>query len=274
MKKFLNPVQISERVTLGNGKLVIFAGPCSIESEAMVMEVANYLAEISSDLGVQLVFKSSFDKANRTSATSFRSAGIDEGLRILSRVKSEFGLPIVTDVHETAQIAAVSQVVDVIQIPAFLSRQTDLLVAAGETGLAVNIKKGQFLSPYDMEYAAAKVNAVSKSRVFLTERGTTFGYGDLVVDFRSLPIMRSFAPVVYDVTHSIQQPGSLGGKSGGQSWLAPPLARAAVAVGIDGLFIETHPDPESALSDGPNMIRTSKLADVLKSLLEIHALAS
>jgi 2-dehydro-3-deoxyphosphooctonate aldolase (KDO 8-P synthase) len=185
-------------------------------------------------------------------------------------VKDDFGLPIITDVHETSDVNAVAEVANVLQIPAFLSRQTDLLLAAGKTGRAVNIKKGQFLAPTDMKFAVEKVNSQTPNRAFSTERGTTFGYGDLVVDFRSFPIMREYAPVVHDVTHSIQQPGALNGKSGGQSWLAPYLARAAVAVGVDGLFIETHPDPENALSDGPNMINLGSFSSLLQDLLFLN----
>lgn len=267
MKPHAKAVKITEDITLGDGRLVVFAGPCSIESEEITFQVAETLKKIELELPIQLVFKSSYDKANRTSVDSYRSVGIDKGLEILQRVKKDFGFPVITDVHENNQVDQVAEVADVIQIPAFLARQTDLLVTAGLTNRAVNVKKGQFMGPRDMRYAAEKVSGGKKSNVFLTERGTTFGYGDLVVDFRSFPIMREFAPVVHDVTHSIQQPGALDGKSGGQSWLAEPLARAAIAVGVDGLFIETHPDPESALSDGPNMIKSFVLEAFLQSVL-------
>jgi len=203
----------------------------------------------------------------------FRSAGIDEGLRILSRVNKELGMPTITDIHETHQVPIVAEVVDVLQIPAFLCRQTDLLVAAGASGRTVNIKRGQFMAARDMRFAAEKVRQAGGANVFLTERGVTFGYHDLVVDMRSFPIMREFAPVVYDVTHSIQQPGANDGSSGGARWLAAPLARGAVAVGVDGLFLETHPDPDNALSDGPNMIPTKELPDVLRTLKQIWELA-
>lgn len=267
MKPHSKAVKITENITLGDGGLVLFAGPCSIESEEITFQVAETLKRIEEQLPIQIVFKSSYDKANRTSIGSYRSVGIKRGLEILQRVKDDFGFPTITDVHETNQIERVAEVSDVIQVPAFLARQTDLLVQAGQTKRAVNVKKGQFMAPRDMQYAAEKVSAGKKSNVFLTERGTTFGYGDLVVDFRSFPIMREFAPVVHDVTHSIQQPGALGGKSGGQSWLAGPLAKAALAVGVDGLFMETHPDPANALSDGPNMIASSALLNFLTDAL-------
>lgn len=265
-----NQVQIAENISLGDGSLTLFAGPCAIESESTTMLIAESLKTLSEDLRLNVVFKSSFDKANRTSHKSYRSFGLQKGLHVLSRVKGEFGLPLITDVHETGQVSDAASVVDVIQIPAFLSRQTDLLVEAAKTGLPVNIKKGQFLSPSNMRQAAEKVNSVKGGNVFLTERGTFFGYGDLVVDFRSLVIMKEFAPVVYDVTHSIQRPGAMGESSGGDSWLGPHLARGAAAVGVDGFYIETHPSPSEALSDGANMVPLSKLRSVLESLLEIH----
>ena len=270
MDRHARAVKITDSITLGDGGLVVFAGPCSIESESITFEVAESLAKIREELNIDIIFKSSYDKANRTSVDSYRSVGIDKGLKILSRVKEDFVFPVITDVHETDQVKPVAEVVDVLQIPAFLARQTDLLIKAGETGRAVNVKKGQFMSPHEMEFAAQKVSGGKKSNVFLTERGSTFGYGDLVVDFRNFPIMRDFAPVVHDVTHSIQQPAALGGKSGGRSWLAEPLARAAVAVGVDGLFIETHPDPVNALSDGPNMIKTADLRHFLESLFTLN----
>ena len=242
-----------------------------MESEKLVMESANFLSNLSGELGIKLIFKSSFDKANRTDSTSFRSAGLEEGLRLLQKVKDETELAVITDIHETYQVSMVADVADVLQIPAFLCRQTDLLTAAGRSGRPVNIKKGQFMSPAEMEFALKKVQHGDTNLGFITERGTSFGYNDLVVDFRSLPIMRRFSAVVYDVTHSIQQPGALNGKSGGQSWLAPHLARAAVAIGVDGLFIETHPNPSEALSDGPNMIPHANLEEVFDTLLAIRA---
>ncbi len=267
------PIQVTDSITLGGDRLVVFAGPCAIESEDLTMSVAEDVKKMGEDLDIDVVFKSSYDKANRTSVKGFRSAGIDEGLRILSRVNKELGMPTITDVHETHQVPIVAEVVDVLQIPAFLCRQTDLLVAAGASGRTVNIKRGQFMAARDMRFAAEKVRQAGGTNVFLTERGVTFGYHDLVVDMRSFPIMREFAPVVYDVTHSIQQPGANDGSSGGARWLAAPLARGAVAVGVDGLFLETHPDPDNALSDGPNMIPTKELPDVLRTLKQIWELA-
>lgn len=270
----IEPIAIRDDVILGGSRLVVFAGPCSIESEELTLYIGERLREIAGRLDISLVFKASYDKANRTSRTSFRSAGILEGLRILQRVKDETGLPVITDVHETDQVAAAAQVADVLQIPAFLCRQTDLLKAAGRSGRAVNIKRGQFMAPEDMRYSVDKVDHVAGTRrAFVTERGFAFGYHDLVVDMRALPIMRRFAPVVHDVTHSIQQPGALDGRSGGARWLAAPLARAAVAVGVDGLFIETHPDPDVALSDGPNMIPLDDLEELLRTLLAVRAAA-
>ena len=263
-------IEINQSISLGGEKLVVFAGPCSIESKDTTMRVAEALKLISMELPIGVVFKSSFDKANRTSIQAYRSAGLERGLEILGNVKREFGLPVITDIHEPAQASEVAEVVDVLQIPAFLSRQTDLLLAAARTGLPVNVKKGQFMSPYSMRYAVEKVESISPKKAFLTERGTFFGYGDLVVDFRSLPVMREVAPVVYDVTHSVQKPGTLGSSSGGEAWLGPHLARAAVAIGVDGLFIETHPEPENALSDGPNMVKLRDLSTLLKQLLDIR----
>lgn len=234
--------------------MVLFAGPCAAESYDICMETGSKVREICEKLDISYVFKSSFDKANRTSAGSYRGPSKDGGLEILSRVKKDLGVPIVTDVHESTQCAEAAEVADVLQIPAFLCRQTDLLKAAARTGRAVKIKKGQFMAPEDMKYAVQKVREEGNDRVFLTERGASFGYHTLVVDMRSLPIMRQYTPVVFDVTHSVQQPGGQGGSSGGQREFAPFLARAAAAAGVDGFFVETHPDPSSALSDGPNMI--------------------
>lgn len=264
-----SPVQLTDTITLGGDRLVVFAGPCAIESEDLVMSVAEDVKKMGEDLDIDVIFKSSYDKANRTSVSGFRSAGLEEGMRILGRVNKELGLPTITDVHETHQVPIVAEVVDVLQIPAFLCRQTDLLVAAGQSGRAINIKRGQFMAARDMRFAVEKVRHAGGKNVFLTERGVSFGYHDLVVDMRSFPIMREFTPVVYDVTHSIQQPGANDGSSGGARWLAAPLARGAVAVGVDGLFFETHPDPDNALSDGPNMIPTSELPNVLRKLKQI-----
>lgn len=240
-----------------------------MESEGLVLETASALFEICEELGLPLIFKSSFDKANRTSSQSFRSLGLAAGMEILQRVKDEIGLPVTSDVHEAWQVNEVKAVLDLLQVPAFLCRQTDLLHACGASGRPTNIKKGQFLSPGEMRYAVNKVSEHGGD-VMLTERGTFFGYHDLVVDLRSLVVMREFAPVLYDVTHSVQQPGALDGRSGGARWLAPPLARAAVSVGLDGVFIETHPDPDTALSDGPNMIPLSDMRGFLMELKSLH----
>ena len=254
MEKFKNSVKISHDISLGGDTMVLFAGPCAAESYDICMETGKEVQRICRKLGIHYVFKSSFDKANRTSAGSYRGPSKDGGLEILSRVKKDLRVPIVTDVHESTQCAEVAEVADVLQIPAFLCRQTDLLKAAARTGRAVKIKKGQFMAPEDMRYAVDKVRAEGNENVFLTERGVSFGYHTLVVDMRSLPVMRQYTPVIFDVTHSVQQPGGQGGSSGGQREFAPFLARAAAAVGVDGFFIETHPNPAKALSDGPNMI--------------------
>lgn len=254
MEKFKKSVSIANGITLGNDRMVLFAGPCAAESYDICIETGTQVKALCEKLGIQYVFKSSFDKANRTSAGSYRGPSKEGGLEILQRVKKELKVPVVTDVHESYQCAEVAEVADVLQIPAFLCRQTDLLKAAARTGKAVKIKKGQFMAPEDMKYAVDKVRAEGNENVFLTERGASFGYHTLVVDMRSLPIMRQFTPVIFDVTHSVQQPGGKGGSSGGQREFAPFLARAAAATGVDGFFIETHPNPDKALSDGPNMI--------------------
>jgi 2-dehydro-3-deoxyphosphooctonate aldolase (KDO 8-P synthase) len=242
-------------IAVGHGEpLLLIAGPCVIEGETETVAAARRVAEVSQRAGVPAVFKCSFDKANRTSHKSFRGPGLVEGLRVLARVREETGLPLLTDVHEEAQCAKVAEVVDVLQIPAFLCRQTDLLNAAGRTGRAVNVKKGQFVAPADMKNAVAKLSEAGCKDVLLTERGTTFGYHDLVVDFRGIVEMRRFAPVCFDATHSVQRPGGQGDRTGGDRTLAPPLARAAAAVGIDALFCEVHEDPDRALSDGPNSL--------------------
>jgi 2-dehydro-3-deoxyphosphooctonate aldolase (KDO 8-P synthase) len=266
MDRFKDKVQITDNIEIGGDKLVLFAGPCAAESFDICMETGTAVKAICAELGIGYVFKSSFDKANRTSSGSYRGPSKDSGLEILRRVKKELGVPIVTDVHESVQCDEVASVVDVLQIPAFLCRQTDLLVAAARTGKPVKIKKGQFMAPEDMKFAVEKVRGEGNNRVFLTERGSSFGYHNLVVDYRSLPIMRQYTPVVFDVTHSVQRPGGLGGKSGGDRQYAGLLARAAAAAGVDGFFIETHPTPETALSDGPNMIPLKEMRDFVKKI--------
>jgi 2-dehydro-3-deoxyphosphooctonate aldolase (KDO 8-P synthase) len=269
MEKFSTPVRINESITLGAKKLVLFSGPCAAESYDLCMETGSTVKALCEKLDIHYVFKASFDKANRTSAGSYRGPSYEGGLEILARVKKDLGVPVVTDVHESYQCADVAEVVDVLQIPAFLCRQTDLLKAAARTGKAVKIKKGQFMAPEDMKYAVDKVREEGNDRVFLTERGASFGYHTLVVDMRSLPIMRQFTPVVFDVTHSVQQPGGKGGSSGGQREFAPFLARAAAATGVDGFFIETHPTPEKALSDGPNMIHLHNMEAFLTMIKRV-----
>lgn len=249
---------------------LLLSGPCVIESEDLCFRIAEKMKEVSEKLGFKYIFKASFDKANRTSVESFRGPGLNKGLEILNKIKNEFNVPVVTDVHETGQVNELAEVVDVIQIPAFLCRQTDLLVATGKTDRVVNIKKGQFLAPEDMLYAVNKVKSTGNNKIYLTERGTTFGYHNLVVDFRSLPIMRPFGGLIFDITHSVQKPGGLNGKSGGNREFTSYLARAAAAVGVDGFFMETHPNPEIALSDGPNMIYLDKAQEFLKPIKEIH----
>ena len=250
------------------GQFTLIAGPCVIEGEEFTLRHARRVAEIASRHGVPVVFKCSFDKANRTSGKSFRGPGLHEGLKVLAKVKAETGLPVLTDVHAEEQCAPAAEVVDVLQIPAFLSRQTDLLLAAGRTGRAVNVKKGQFLAPEDMKNVVAKLAEVGCRDVLLTERGASFGYNNLVVDMRGLVTMRQFAPVCFDATHSVQRPSSQGNATGGDRTLAPPLARAAAAVGIDALFCEVHEDPDKALSDGPNSLTFAMwdalVADVIK----------
>jgi 2-dehydro-3-deoxyphosphooctonate aldolase (KDO 8-P synthase) len=260
-------------VRVGEGRLFLIAGPCVIESEAHVRKMAEAIQRITRDLGVPYIFKASFDKANRTSVKSFRGPGLVEGTKILGRLAKDTGLPVLTDVHEPAQCDVAAEAVDVLQIPAFLCRQTDLLVAAGKTGRAVNIKKGQFVAPWDMAHPVEKVHSTGNERVFLTERGASFGYNTLVVDYRSLPVMRAMAPVVFDGTHSVQQPSAANGTSGGQPEFIPLLARAAVAAGVDGLFLEVHDDPAHAKSDGANALRLDLLKPLLVRLLAIHAAA-
>jgi 2-dehydro-3-deoxyphosphooctonate aldolase (KDO 8-P synthase) len=265
-------VQISDGVAIGGPRLTVFAGPCVIESEEHVVDVAGRIKEICTPFDVAYVFKSSFDKANRTSLTSFRGPGLDDGMKALDAVKRHHDVPVVTDIHETWQAEPAGAVADVLQIPAFLCRQTDLLVAAARTGRVVNVKKGQFLAPHEMAHVVAKVREAGSDKLVLTERGSSFGYNTLVVDFRSLPQLRSYGfPVMLDATHSVQQPGAAGGRSGGQRQFVPYLARAAAAVGVDGLFMEVHPDPASAPSDGPNMVPLHELAELLEGVLAVRA---
>ncbi|HEU6446988.1 MAG TPA: 3-deoxy-8-phosphooctulonate synthase [Verrucomicrobiae bacterium] len=252
-------------------QLFLIAGPCVIENEKLCLHVAATLKKICRELGIFYVFKASFDKANRTSAKAFRGPGIENGLRVLAKIRDEFDLPVLTDVHTEAQATAAAEVVDILQIPAFLCRQTDLIEAAVATGKIVNLKKGQFLSPQEMGRVAEKARLAGGKKILLTERGTTFGYNNLVADMRSIPIMKSFGfPVVFDATHSVQLPGGGGDKSAGQREFAPVLAKAALAVGANGLFIETHPQPDKALSDGPNMIPLGEMKKVLGELKKIY----
>ena len=255
----------------GNSPLTLIAGPCVIESEAHAMRMAESITKIAGDLGVPYIYKASYDKANRTSVNSYRGPGIAEGLRVLRKIKEQFKLPILSDVHDVSQIAPAAEVCDVLQIPAFLSRQTDLLIAAGKSGRVVNLKKGQFLSPWEMSNNVEKVASTGNKNIFLTERGTSFGYQNLVVDMRTFPIMRKLGyPVVFDVTHSVQLPGGEGKSSGGQPEFIEPLASAGVAVGVDGIFLEVHDNPAEAKSDGANALHLNKLKDVLEQLLAIH----
>ncbi len=255
--------------------LLVIAGPCVIESREMTLSIAESLADIASRLPIQLVFKASFDKANRTSLSSFRGLGLEAGLGILSEVSEATGLPVTTDIHESAQVTAVAEVCEILQIPAFLARQTDLLVAAAESGRAVNVKKGQFMAPWDMQHVLNKLRESGCDEVLLCERGTFFGYGRLVNDFCSLVQMRALgAPVVFDATHSVQEPGGLGGATGGNRAMVEPLARAAVSIGIDGLFLETHPQPDESPSDGPNMVPLDQIEGLLTRLIQIRDLVS
>ncbi len=270
-----SPVQ-SFRVgdaTFGDGRLTIIAGPCVIETPEHALMMARECAQRARNAGLDYVFKASYDKANRSSHESFRGRGMREGLEVLRRVKEEIGVPVLTDIHDVSQVEAVAAVADVLQIPAFLSRQTDLIVAAARTGRVVNVKKGQFLAPADARNIVRKARAEGCERLLLTERGVSFGYGNLVVDMRSFPIMRSFgAPVVFDVTHSLQLPGALGNATGGQSEYIEPLARAGVACGVDAVFMEVHEQPERALSDGPNALPLARLEPLLHVLRDLHEL--
>ncbi len=282
----LNSFQVGN-VKIGCGELFLIAGPCVIESEEHALKMAECVAGVARALRVPFIFKASYDKANRTSLGSYRGPGLMEGLRVLRKVAETVKVPVLTDVHEAAQVAKVAAAVDVIQVPAFLCRQTDLLVAAGRSGRAVNIKKGQFVSPWDMQHAVEKVRSAGNERVFVTERGSSFGYNNLVVDMRSLPVMRQFAPVVFDATHSVQLPSAMAGNaggssdserrgaptqavSGGQPEFIPVLARAAVAAGVDGVFVEVHDNPAEALSDGANALDLKWLRPVLQELVAVH----
>ena len=269
-----------DNVRVGSGDLFLIVGPCVIESEEHALRMAEIIKGVARSLNFPFIFKASYDKANRTSIRSFRGPGMKEGLRILKKVKDEVHIPVLTDVHQAADVAAVAAVVDVLQVPAFLCRQTDLIVAAALSGRPVNIKKGQFVSPWDMKHAVEKCRDAGNAQVFVTERGSSFGYNNLVVDMRSLAIMRKFAPVVFDATHSVQLPSASHGDedlpavSGGQPEFIPVLARAAVAAGVDGVFLEIHEDPAQAKSDGANALRLDKLKGLLEQLLAVHAASS
>jgi 2-dehydro-3-deoxyphosphooctonate aldolase (KDO 8-P synthase) len=270
----VKPIQFAGLSVGGRSPLLLIAGPCVIESEAHAAGLARAIRDIAARAGVQYIFKASYDKANRTSARSFRGPGLTAGIRALKRVRDEAGVPILTDIHEPAHAAAAADVADVLQIPAFLCRQTDLLVAAAKTGRVVNIKKGQFLAPLDMRHAIAKVTAAGNDQVIVTERGFSFGYNNLVVDMRAFPILRSLGyPVVYDVTHSLQLPGAGDGVTAGQAEFIEPMASAGVAAGVDGVFMEVHERPEQAMSDAQNALRLDLLEPLLHRLVRIHAIA-
>ncbi|NLX17658.1 MAG: 3-deoxy-8-phosphooctulonate synthase [Desulfobulbus sp.] len=260
------------QITIGPGEpFLLIAGPCVLENGDLAWEIAREMKAVAGRLGISYIFKASFDKANRTSLSSFRGPGAEKGLRILGRLREEVGVPVVSDIHEPAQAEMAADYLDILQIPAFLCRQTDLLTAAARTGKVVNVKKGQFVSPWEMEYVVNKLRSAGNDRILLTERGTCFGYNNLVVDMRSLPVMRRLGyPVIYDATHSVQLPGAAGGSSGGQREFIPPLARAAVAVGIDGIFLEVHPKPDSALCDGPNSLPLAEVEPLLEQLLAVR----
>lgn len=259
-------------ITVGTGQpLLLIGGPCALESEELARRVAGTMAEICDRLGMCYVFKASFDKANRTSLDSYRGPGLEEGLSILARIRREINVPVISDIHDVSQVGPAAEILDILQIPAFLCRQTDLLTAAAATGKTVNVKKGQFVSPWDMENAVNKMRGVGGRKIMLVERGASFGYNNLVVDMRSLPVMRSFGcPVIFDATHSVQLPGGAGGASGGQREFIAPLARAAVAAGIDGLFMEIHPEPDKALCDGPNSIPLAEIESLLVQLQRVR----
>ncbi len=267
----MNPVTITSTISIGKGKpLALIAGPCVIEDETLVLETAASVAAICRPLEIPYIFKASYDKANRSNLLSFRGPGIDRGLEILARVNNELGIPVLTDVHDQHEVEKVAEVVDIIQIPAFLCRQTDLLLAAGKTGKPVNVKKGQFMAPEDMESITGKISSTGNDRILLTERGTTFGYHNLVVDFRGIPTMQATGcPVVFDATHSVQLPAAQGSCSGGDRRMIPTLAAAAVATGVNALFMEVHPDPDRALCDGANSLPLEQLKPLLSRLLRV-----
>jgi len=269
-------ISLQNKFTIGPGnKLVLIAGPCVLETEEVARKIAGSLKEMAERLNIPFVFKASFDKANRTSIDSYRGPGLEEGLAILARIKKDFGVPVISDIHETSQVKSAAEVLDILQIPAFLCRQTDLLVAASETGKIVSVKKGQFMSPWDMQHVVSKLKAGGNRKILLTERGASLGYNNLVVDMRSLPVMRGLGcPVIFDATHSVQLPGGAGGSSSGQREFIPYLTRAAAAAGIDGLFMEVHPDPDSALCDGPNSLPLDQVEDMLQQVLDIHNIVS
>ncbi|MEW6288607.1 MAG: 3-deoxy-8-phosphooctulonate synthase [Thermodesulfobacteriota bacterium] len=268
----MDSVAVKDYFRIGPGQpLLLIAGPCVLESEEVARRIAAHVKEVAGRLGISFVFKASFDKANRTSLASYRGPGLAEGLGMLAAIRREFQIPVISDVHDVSQVDQAAKVLDILQIPAFLCRQTDLLVAAARTGKVVNVKKGQFMAPWDMEHAVAKIRQSGNRDILLTERGTTLGYNNLVVDMRSLPIMRSLGcPVIYDATHSVQLPGGAGGSSGGQRQFIAPLTRAAVAAGVDGLFMEVHPEPEKALCDGPNSLPLDQLESLLTTLVALH----
>lgn len=269
----MKKVSINKSVACGNGPLMIIAGPCSMESEALVMHVAETMKKITSKFKLPYVFKSSFDKANRTSIKSWRGPGLEEGLKLLEKVKKELEVPVLTDIHEISQVKSAGEVCDVLQIPAFLCRQTDLLIAAAETGKTVNVKKGQFLAPWDMKNIVEKLVEAGSEKILLTERGASFGYNTLVVDMTSFPIMRQYGyPVIFDATHSVQQPGGLGNATGGKREMIPHLMRAAVAAAVDGIFMEVHPDPAKGLSDAATMLPLDKVEKMLELIQKINEL--
>ncbi len=272
MSKVEEKLSYFKKIKENSNPLFFILGPCAIENEAHSLKVAEFLANLAEKLNLNFIFKSSFDKANRNSLQSFRGVGQDEGLKILGKIRSEFQIPVLTDIHESNQIQAVAEVVDVLQTPAFLCRQTDLLLAAGKSGKIINVKKGQFVAAENFEPIVKKIESTGNQNIWICERGYTFGYNNLVVDYRNFPIMKSFgSPVVFDVTHSVQRPGGQGGSSSGDRQFVPALAAAAVAQGIAGIFMEVHDKPENAPCDGPNMIRLSQLEDFLKYLIELDS---
>ncbi len=270
----MRDIRINNIVMGGAAPLVLIAGPCVIESEEKTRDIAVYMKDLAARLDMPLVFKASYDKANRTSRDGYRGPGLAEGLRILKAIRSDYGIPVLSDVHRFAEIDAAAEVLDVVQVPAFLCRQTDFVMEVARRARVVNIKKGQFLAPWDVANVVAKVEAAGQKNIILTERGVSFGYNNLVADFRSLPIMRDMGyPVVFDATHSVQLPGGAGTASGGQRLMVPYLSRAAAAVGVDGLFLEVHPDPDCALCDGPNSVRLDELEGLLEIIKEIDVIA-